>query len=47
MATSISLSDDQATAYDSVTEMLRSAGIDLDNALMMPPRLGKSAVMAI
>ncbi len=47
MATSISLSDDQATAHDSVTEMLRSAGIDLDNALMMPSRSGKSVVMAI
>ncbi|WP_299622063.1 AAA family ATPase [uncultured Tateyamaria sp.] len=47
MTTALSLSDDQATAYDHVTEMLRSAGIDLDDALLSPPKGSATAVMAI
>lgn len=47
MTTALLLSDDQASAYDSVTEMLRSAGIDLDDALLSPPRGSATAVMAI
>ena len=42
----IQFSDDQATAYDTVVEMLRSAGIDLDDGLLQPPR-GDSGVMAL
>ena len=40
-------SDDQAAAYDSVAEMLRSAGIDLEDSLLMPPPGGADQVMAI
>ena len=47
MTTSLALSDDQASAYDSVTEMLRSAGVDLDDALLKPPKGSATSVMAI
>jgi len=40
-------SDDQAAAFDSVAEMLRHAGIDLDDSLLMPPAGGKDQVMAV
>ena len=42
----IQFSDDQATAYDSVTELLRQAGVDLDDGLLHPPR-GDAGVMAV
>lgn len=45
-APSIQFSEDQAAAYDTVVEMLRSAGIDLDDGLLQPPR-GDSGVMAL
>ncbi|WP_299726287.1 AAA family ATPase [uncultured Tateyamaria sp.] len=47
MTTSLALSDDQAGAYDAVTDMLRSAGIDLDDALLTPPKSSATSVMAI
>lgn len=47
MTTALSLSDDQASAYDSVTEMLRGAGVNLDDALLSPPKGSANAVMAI
>ncbi|WP_299599490.1 AAA family ATPase [uncultured Tateyamaria sp.] len=47
MSTSLALSDDQASAFDTVTEMLRGAGIDLDDALLMPPKSSATSVMAI
>ncbi len=47
MTTTLALSDDQAAAFDSVTEMLRGAGIDLDDALLMPPKSTATSVMAI
>jgi len=34
----VTYSEDQAAAHDSVCEMLRSAGVDLDDALLTPPR---------
>ena len=44
----VTFSDDQATAYDSIAEMLRSAGVDLeDEALLKMPTTGKSGVMAV
>ena len=43
----IEYSSDQAEAYDRVTQMLRGAGIDLDDSLLTPPRGGKSQVMAL
>ncbi len=44
----ITFSDDQASAYDSIAEHLRSAGIDLDNSLLLPPKeagIGATAVL--
>ncbi|KUF12645.1 ATP-dependent DNA helicase [Pseudoponticoccus marisrubri] len=43
----LTLSDDQAAAYDRVTEMLRGAGVDLDEGMCLPPREGKRGVMAL
>jgi exodeoxyribonuclease-5 len=43
----LTFSHDQATAYDAVAEMLRGAGIDLDNALLTPAAEGKTKVMAV
>ncbi len=43
----LTFSDDQATAFDSVAEMLRGAGIDLDDQLLTPPRSNASSVMAV
>ena len=43
----ISYSDDQATAHDSVAEMLRAAGINLEDSLLMPPRDNTDQVMAV
>ena len=47
MTTSLALSDDQAGAYDAVADMLRGAGIDLDDALLTPPKSSTTSVMAI
>ncbi|MBT4568531.1 MAG: AAA family ATPase, partial [Marinovum sp.] len=41
------LSSDQAEAYDTVSQLLRAAGIDLDNAQLLPLASDKSAVMAL
>lgn len=43
----IAFSEDQAVAYDAVTELLRSAGIDLDDQLLKPPASSASSVMAV
>ena len=43
----VTLSDDQATAFDAVTDMLRHAGIDLEDSLLMPPRAKDQSVMAL
>lgn len=43
----IQFSEDQAAAYDSVTEMLRKAGVDLDDSLLLQPPKGESGVMAL
>ncbi|UWQ92209.1 AAA family ATPase [Rhodobacteraceae bacterium M382] len=42
----VQFSDDQAAAYDAVTDMLRQAGVDLDDGLLQPPR-GEAGVMAL
>lgn len=44
---SLIYSDDQASAYDGVAEMLRGAGIDLADSLLMPPPGGTDQVMAV
>ena len=44
---SVTFSEDQADAYDRVTELLRSAGVDLDDALLTPMSDGKTSVLAV
>ena len=46
-STALTYSEDQAAAHDKVAEMLRSAGIDLDDSLLMPPAGGPDQVMAV
>ena len=43
----MTLSDDQAQAFDAVTQMLRGVGVDLDDQLLTPPRSGKASVAAV
>lgn len=47
MAQTLSLSDDQATAYDAVADLLRGTGIDLEDNLLMPPRDAGGGVVAV
>ncbi|MFG6591738.1 ATP-dependent RecD-like DNA helicase [Sulfitobacter sp. 1A12157] len=46
-STALTYSDDQAAAHDKVADMLRSAGIGLDDSLLMPPAGGPDQVMAV
>ncbi|MEO0389460.1 MAG: AAA family ATPase [Pseudomonadota bacterium] len=43
----LQLSDDQATAYDTVSDALRGAGIDLDESLLMPPTGKATGALAV
>ncbi|MCE8544847.1 AAA family ATPase [Ruegeria pomeroyi] len=44
----VTYSDDQANAFDAIAELLRAAGVDLDDdALLRPPGGGKTGVMAV
>ncbi|MDE0590369.1 AAA family ATPase [Halocynthiibacter sp. C4] len=43
----VTFSDDQAEAYDAVTELLRGAGVDLDEAMITPLSGGKQKVLAV
>ncbi|MCK0150581.1 AAA family ATPase [Marivita sp. S6314] len=43
----LTYSEDQAAAHDHVADMLREAGVDLDTGLLMPPRDGKTKIMAV
>ena len=45
--TTVTFSHDQAEAHDRIAEALRSAGVDLDEGLLTPPRDGKDSVMAV
>ena len=47
MTTALTFSDDQAEAHDRVAEMLREAGVDLDDGLLKPPRDDKTKIMAV
>lgn len=40
-------SDDQAEAHDRISVVLREVGVDLDDAILTPPREGRSSVMAV
>jgi AAA domain/UvrD-like helicase C-terminal domain len=44
---SVTFSDDQASAFDAVADMLRGCGVNLDDALLTPPQTGGSGVMAV
>lgn len=43
----VTFSDDQAVAYDSVSETLRLAGVDLANGVLTPPQGEGAGVMAL
>ncbi len=43
----ISFSDDQASAYDAITERLKGAGVDLDREALTPLAEGASSVLAV
>src|SRR6056297_1189321 len=44
---SLVFSDDQAAAYDSVAELLRGSGVDLDEGLCLPTKESRAQVMAL
>jgi exodeoxyribonuclease-5 len=44
---SVTLSHDQADAFDRVAEILRQAGVNLSDSQLTPPREGKEAVAAV
>ncbi|MBV1926920.1 MAG: AAA family ATPase [Rhodobacteraceae bacterium] len=43
----VTFSEDQAAAFDSVAEMLRGAGVDMEDAILTPPRDKGTGVMAV
>lgn len=43
----LTFSDDQAEAWDNLTEVLKGAGVDLENEVLLPPSENKSSVMAV
>ncbi|WP_281954571.1 ATP-dependent DNA helicase [Pseudophaeobacter arcticus] len=42
----VKFSDDQAAAFDSVSALLRQAGVDMEDGLLQPP-MGEAGVMAV
>ncbi len=47
LPTTMTLSDDQAEAWDAVSMALRQSGVDLDDSLLMPPKSETTSVMAV
>ena len=47
MAAALILSPDQAEAWDSLADMLRAQGVDLDEGLITPPGEGDTRLMAV
>jgi exodeoxyribonuclease-5 len=47
MTAVIQYSDDQAQAHDTVAEMLRAAGVDIENGLCLPAKDSDARVMAL
>ena len=43
----LTFSEDQAAAYDRVAEMLRGAGVDLEDGILTPPKDDGKGVMAV
>ncbi|MEY1554543.1 ATP-dependent RecD-like DNA helicase [Yoonia sp. R2331] len=46
-APTITFSDDQAEAWDSIATALQQAGVELDDGLLQPPQSDASSVMAV
>jgi exodeoxyribonuclease-5 len=46
-STALTLSSDQAEAYDQISTILKGAGVDLDESLLLPPQGGKNSVAAV
>ena len=46
-APTVTFSDDQAEAYDRITEVLQGAGVDLDNSILTPQSDGDDSVLAV
>lgn len=46
-APALTFSSDQAEAWDAVATALRSAGVDIDDPMLLPPMPDKSSVMAV
>ncbi|MDC0739033.1 AAA family ATPase [Cognatishimia sp. SS12] len=46
-SSALTLSHDQAEAFDQISALLKGAGVDLDDSLMLPPQSGKAAVAAV
>ncbi len=44
---SITFSDDQAEAHDRIADLLRSAGVDLDESILTPLSEGKSRLLSV
>ena len=44
---SVTLSHDQADAFDQISSILKGSGVDLDDSLLMPPKSSTSAVAAV
>ncbi|MEL7215382.1 MAG: AAA family ATPase [Pseudomonadota bacterium] len=47
MTTALALSDDQASAYDTLVEVLGQAGVDLVNEVLLPPGEKGGGVLAV
>lgn len=47
MSTPVIFSDDQAEAFDAISDILKSAGIDLHDSLLLPPKDSKESVAAV
>ncbi len=47
MTNALTLSHDQAEAYDTITELLRGVGVDLDEGSLRPPQQSKLALAAV
>lgn len=47
MTRALTLSHDQAEAYDTITELLRGVGVDLDEGVLTPPRDSNLALAAV
>ncbi|MDO6521579.1 AAA family ATPase [Shimia thalassica] len=47
MKNALTLSHDQAEAFDQITELLRGVGVDLDEGILTPPSESKRAIAAV